>query len=192
MMSEHMCGPEYAKGFFAGIREAVVASGARSKYLVSCVDHETDILGIDFDQMVGVTSASDGGLVTTFVDRQDVGKLREFVPYKWLGDLPIAYIDRKISPDTAYDGPQSDPKLFESILVLGRKYAKDAKKYALVSRKYYSHGLRMSGDHDVAEGTIRDGKVYHKIKSGEAYPATCECCTWDDETGDCSGTWCDA
>ncbi len=190
-MSDHQCGPAYAEGFFLGVRNAARAAHVSSKYLISCIDHEIDVLGIDFDSQAGITSRSgEGGLVTSFVDRVSVTKRRDLRAYKWLGDTPICFVEESARVEGNFGGPLSDPSFFAAIVELRSRENAEAQFYALTSSEFYKRGLGLKGDDDVAEGTIRDGKVYHRLKDGEAVPAKCVCCTWSDVTGNCNGTWC--
>jgi hypothetical protein len=71
----HACGPTQDPEFFADfaalMRKHPHLSG---KYHVVCADHETDILGIDFDSTVGVKRIEGARVITEFVPANAVAE----------------------------------------------------------------------------------------------------------------------
>ena len=189
-MTIHQCGPQFATRFFTAVHDAVIAANVHSRYLISCVDHETQILGVDFKQKAGITRVENGRLITEFVKRDSLATHGALQAYKWLGSTPICFLCDQSDLREDFGGPEIDPDFFYVITELREQLSNEASTYAIMSRALFAVGLGLRGDDDVLEGTIRDGRVYHILKKGDAIPAECVCCTWDDETGDCSGTWC--
>ncbi|GEO87656.1 MULTISPECIES: hypothetical protein [Alphaproteobacteria] len=187
-MREHCCGPEYAADYFYGIRQAAIAANTSNDYLVSCIDHEGEVLGVDFSKHYGVSSIVDGRLVTEFFDKSVAISNAELRPYKWLGSEPIVYLRSK-DGSLQFGGPDVDSDFFELVGEVQEKHPSEAKTYAILSKNVFVSGLGMKGDDEVVEGTIRDGKVYQVLKRSDVFPMGVVCCTWDVETGECNGTW---
>jgi len=71
---EHACGPEADPELFAEL-EAVFDRfpGQSEKYIITCVDHETEIMGIDFATQEGHKRIEGDTIVTTFHPRSTPG-----------------------------------------------------------------------------------------------------------------------
>ena len=69
---EHACGPEADPELFAEL-EAVFDRfpGQSEKYIITCVDHETEIMGIDFATQEGHKRIEGDTIVTTFHPRTE-------------------------------------------------------------------------------------------------------------------------
>jgi hypothetical protein len=69
----HCCGPDHDVEFFKEISEVMRRFPALAgKYQVACVDHETDILNIDFSTKVAFKQIIGNTVVTEFIDRSEV------------------------------------------------------------------------------------------------------------------------
>ena len=67
--SEHCCGPEHDSDFFKAVAEVMKRyPDAAKRYAIKCIDHETDMMGIDFAKKSGVSKIEDGKVVMEFVD----------------------------------------------------------------------------------------------------------------------------
>ena len=74
---EHCCGPEHDKAFFQEVF-AVFAKypDEGRKYCIACLDHETDQMGIDFTQQVGIKKIEGNRVITDFVTREELDTIR--------------------------------------------------------------------------------------------------------------------
>lgn len=81
MPEEHKCGPDHDKDFFADLQELLRKHPEQAKkYSINCVDHETDIMGIDFTKQVAIKKIEDNKVVTNFVSMDELEKLKERGP----------------------------------------------------------------------------------------------------------------
>ncbi|MFF9864136.1 hypothetical protein ACF1G0_01710 [Streptomyces sp. NPDC013953] len=73
MDAKPACGPERDPEFFEEVgRLFAKYPEAAGRYAVKCRRLELEILRIDFQKKIGVTSVEDGRIVTEFVDRDTV------------------------------------------------------------------------------------------------------------------------
>ena len=71
-MKEHACGPNHDTAFFDAIDEVFDRfPEMATKYVIKCVDHETEIMNIDFNDKIGVSQIEGDRVVTEFRDRAD-------------------------------------------------------------------------------------------------------------------------
>ena len=70
-MEEHKCGPEHNTEFFDALNEVYNKfPEAADQYAVICIDHETDIMKIDFKKQEGI-ARMDEGMKKVTIDYQD-------------------------------------------------------------------------------------------------------------------------
>jgi hypothetical protein len=70
----HSCGPEADPELFAELEKAFLKfPHLIGKYRISCTDHETDVMGIDFEQQASVKRIDGDTIVTEFRPREDLG-----------------------------------------------------------------------------------------------------------------------
>lgn len=74
MKGEHCCGPDHDKEFFDEVN-AVFAKfpEAAKRYAIQCIDHETDILNIDFETTAALKRIENGKIIVEFVPRESMG-----------------------------------------------------------------------------------------------------------------------
>lgn len=64
---KHACGPEHDAEFFADIQKVMHKHPRLAgKYHIVCVDHETDILKIDFEKMGALKRIEGNTIITEF------------------------------------------------------------------------------------------------------------------------------
>lgn len=67
MSNEHHCGSDADPKFFAALSEVMQRfPNHASKYHISCADHETEIMGINFDERVALSRIEGEKIVTAF------------------------------------------------------------------------------------------------------------------------------
>jgi hypothetical protein len=72
-MNEHRCGPDYDKEFFDDATAVFKKHPAAAKrYCIKCIDHEVDLLKIDFDKKVGSVRVDGDKIIKEFHDRSSV------------------------------------------------------------------------------------------------------------------------
>jgi hypothetical protein len=86
----HCCGPEHDTDFFEGIAEVMQKyPGLTKKYIIVCVDHETDIMKIDFEKQGALSGIEGQTVITEFKDLKAIERLtgsRECCGWKSSGD----------------------------------------------------------------------------------------------------------
>jgi hypothetical protein len=85
MAKAHQCGPEHDREFFAELHEVMLRHPQLlGKYQIKCVDHETDILNINFDEQVRISRIEGSRIVGEFTSRLAIqGETRECC--EWCG-----------------------------------------------------------------------------------------------------------
>jgi hypothetical protein len=77
MARKHQCGPETDAEFFSQIADLMKRYPAMAKkYHVVCVDHQTDMMKIDFSRSAAVSRIEDQRIITEFKDRASIGSDR--------------------------------------------------------------------------------------------------------------------
>jgi hypothetical protein len=70
MSEEHACGPDSDTAFFNALAEVFDRfPEKRGQYAVSCVDHETGIMKIDFSKQTAIARIENGQVIERFADR---------------------------------------------------------------------------------------------------------------------------
>ena len=73
MPQEHCCGPDHDADFFEAIAGVMRRfPKAAKKYAVKCIDHETDLMKVDFKKRVGLSRIVGKRVTTEFVDARRV------------------------------------------------------------------------------------------------------------------------
>ena len=74
MAGKHQCGPEAEAEFFSQIADLMRRYPAMAKkYHMVCVDHQTDMMKIDFEKTAAVSRIEDQRIITEFKDRTLIG-----------------------------------------------------------------------------------------------------------------------
>lgn len=69
MSETHHCGPDHDKEFFADLSKVWQRHPKQAKkYRVSCCDHETDIMKVDFGKRVAKKRIEGKRIITEFVE----------------------------------------------------------------------------------------------------------------------------
>jgi len=70
-MAEHDCGPDGGDAQFFNALAPVFEQfpDAARKYVIRCIDHETDILKVDFSKQVGMARIEGNRVITEFQDK---------------------------------------------------------------------------------------------------------------------------
>jgi hypothetical protein len=70
-MAEHDCGPDGGDAEFFNELAPVFEKfpDAARKYVIRCIDHETDIMKIDFEKMIGIARIEGDRVITEFRDK---------------------------------------------------------------------------------------------------------------------------
>lgn len=72
MAEKHHCGPDADKEFFAEIAKVMKKYPALAKkYHISCCDHQTDIMGIDYIKTAAVSRIEGTRIITEFKPRAE-------------------------------------------------------------------------------------------------------------------------
>jgi hypothetical protein len=71
-MAEHDCGPDGGDAAFFNEVAPIFEKfpDAARKYVIRCIDHETDIMNIDFTKMIGMARIEGDRVITEFLDRK--------------------------------------------------------------------------------------------------------------------------
>lgn len=86
MTTEHCCGPDHDSKFFDAVSELFKRFPQMAgKYAVTCVDHETDLMKIDFQQQIAISRIEGSRIITEFRDRSEPGTESE-VCCQWCTD----------------------------------------------------------------------------------------------------------
>ncbi|MFE7113152.1 hypothetical protein ACFU98_43205 [Streptomyces sp. NPDC057575] len=90
MDTKAACGPERDPEFFAALDEVFAKyPEAASRYAMSCLKLERDVLKIDFERQVGVARVEDGRIITEFHDRDsDLVRSHHSMCCEWVGEGP--------------------------------------------------------------------------------------------------------
>ncbi|MGD9986230.1 hypothetical protein [Pseudonocardia sp.] len=84
MPETHACGPDSDDAFFTALAEVFDRFPDKLRqYAVSCVDHETDIMKIDFDKQTAIARIEDGKVVERFADRGGEELAAGLICCKW-------------------------------------------------------------------------------------------------------------
>lgn len=68
----HACGPVHDSEFFADIQKVMAKyPHLINKYHITCVDHETDVMKVNFDKTVGVRKIEGNKIITEFRPRSE-------------------------------------------------------------------------------------------------------------------------
>lgn len=82
----HCCGPEHDTDFFKAIGDVMRKyPQLAKKYMIVCVDHETDIMKIDFDKQGAVSRIEGKTVITEFKDLEDIKRMRVNECCGWRG-----------------------------------------------------------------------------------------------------------
>ena len=70
-MAEHDCGPDGGDAEFFNELAPIFEKfpDAARKYVIRCIDHETDIMKIDFKKSIGAARIDGDRIITEFPDR---------------------------------------------------------------------------------------------------------------------------
>ena len=76
MAKAHACGPEHHADFFADFKKLMDKyPELENQYHITCVDHQTEILGIDFKKQIGVKRIEENRIIEEFRDRPPLPRL---------------------------------------------------------------------------------------------------------------------
>jgi hypothetical protein len=71
MAKNHRCGPTHHKDFFNALFAVFAQYPEEGKiYTINCIDHEMDVLGIDFEKQVAVRKIEGQKIITEHMDRE--------------------------------------------------------------------------------------------------------------------------
>jgi hypothetical protein len=74
MSEDHKCGPDQDTDFFRAINEVFNRfPAAAAKYAIGCMDHETQIMGIDFSKTELILRIVGNQIITDQQDRSQPG-----------------------------------------------------------------------------------------------------------------------
>jgi hypothetical protein len=84
MPTDHACGPDHEKEFFDALLAVFNQFPEAAKtYAVSCIDHETDIMKIDFTKEVGIARIEGKRVIMDFHDRGAASVVSDLICCKW-------------------------------------------------------------------------------------------------------------
>lgn len=84
MPEAHACGPDSDAAFFNALAEVFdTFPDKRGQYAVSCVDHETDIMKIDFRKQTAIARIENGQVIERFADRGGEELAAGLICCKW-------------------------------------------------------------------------------------------------------------
>ncbi|MFN0021535.1 MAG: hypothetical protein ACKVP0_25060 [Pirellulaceae bacterium] len=84
---EHCCGPDHDKAFFKAVTKLFKKfPDLANKYAIECVDHETEIMNIDFGKQVAVSKIVGKKVITEFTTIKKAERIPTKVCCRWITD----------------------------------------------------------------------------------------------------------
>lgn len=81
MSDEHCCGPKYHGDFFNEVLAVFKKHPeAARNYAIACIDHETEMMGIDFATTVGINKIDGNKITTEFTNKERWKQINEATP----------------------------------------------------------------------------------------------------------------